>query len=104
MSLSSLALFALWLGYGVFRWRTCAKWRENPPEIDPKRIPGLALLWLFGSATVLLGGLYAVFLLGGFPKEGMTPWGFAVSAVVGAMFVHGQVTAAALLFVQASRT
>ncbi|MCC7434607.1 MAG: hypothetical protein IT363_07965 [Methanoregulaceae archaeon] len=104
MNASGIALFAIWLAYGFYRWRTCAKWREEPPAIDIKRIPVVALLWLVGSAAILLGGLYAVFLLGGFPNEGITPWAFAVSAAVGVVFVHGQVTAAALLFVQASRT
>jgi len=101
---TGIALFVIWLAYGFYRWRVCAKWREEPPAIAIRRIPGVALLWLVGSAAILLGGLYGVFLMGGFPKEGIAPWAFPVCAALGVVFVHGQVTAAALLFVQASRT
>lgn len=91
-------LFVVWLGYGVYRWKVCARWREVPPKVPAARRPLVAVAWLFGSAAGLLGGLFAMFQMGGFPKGGIESWVIIVSLLLGVVFVHGQVTAAALLF------
>lgn len=98
MNVATLSLFALWLVYGAFRWRHLSRWRTEPPSTPAQRRPLVAIIWLFGSAAVLLGGLFVLFEMGGFPRGGITAWAWAISLVLGAVFVHGQVTAAALLF------
>lgn len=98
MNTSMILMFVMWLAYGVVRWRQCIRWKENPPPVDRAKIPVIAIVWLFGSAAVLLGGLYGLVQAGGFPKSGILPWAWVGSLALGVIFVHGQVTAAALLF------
>lgn len=104
MNLATLALFILWLVYGGLYWRSLSRWRIEPPALPAPKRPIVAALWLFGSATLLLGGLFLIFQAGGFPRGGITAWAWALSLVLGFGFVHGQVTAAALLFSMGSVT
>lgn len=98
MNAATLSLFVLWLVYGAFQWRNLTRWRVEPPTIPSERRPMIAMGWLFGSAAVLLAGLLGIFELGGFPRGGITIWAWVASLLLGVVFVHGQVTAAALLF------
>lgn len=98
MNSATLALFVLWLAYGVLRWRSVMTWRDHPPAIPATRRPLAALGWLFGSAAFLLVGLFTTYELGGFPDGGIETWAWLASLGVGLVFVHGQIMAAALIF------
>ncbi len=97
MTLSTWVMFAVWIAYGVFQWRRSHILLPGLLKIPRNKRPMRATLWLFGSAAFLLAALYATFLAGGFPKEGITPAAWCVCLVTGLIFVHGQTLAGALL-------
>lgn len=97
MGLPVLAMFVLWLGYGVWQWKRSAGWLTRMQAIPRSKKPLLGMAYLIGGAAFLLAGLYGVFALGGFPKQGIAAWAWPICAVCGLGFVHAQVTAGALL-------
>lgn len=97
MGVPVLAMFVLWLAYGVWQWKRSSAWLSRMETIPRGKKPLLGMAYLFGGAAVLLAGLYGVYQLGGFPKQGIAPWAWPICALCGLGFVHAQVTAGALL-------
>lgn len=97
MSPAVIAMFALWVAYGVWQWRRSSIWFEKVSAVPRTKRASLATLWLFGGASLLLGVLYAVFSFGGFAGGGVEPWAWLVCAAAGLVFVHAQAMAGALL-------
>ncbi len=97
MTPSTWVMFAVWIAYGIFQWRRSHILLPRLLTIPREKRPLRATLWLFGSAVFLLAALYATFLVGGFPKEGMTPAAWVICLITGLIFVHGQTMAGALL-------
>jgi multidrug efflux pump subunit AcrB len=92
-----LISFALWLVYGAIQWRRSKEIHSQMSALQRiRRITGAAVLML-ASAVVLLAGLFAVELLGGFTRTAMTPLGWLGVTVIGLAFVHAQTLAAAML-------
>ena len=97
MGLPVLAMFVLWLAYGVWQWRRSASLLAHVNAVPRHRKPVLGLSYLVGGAIVLLAGLYGVYAMGGFPKQGVAAWAWPICALCVLVFVHSQVTAGALL-------
>lgn len=97
MGVPLLAMFLLWLAYGVWQWKRSSTWLHRMQAIPRTKKPLLGMAYLFGGAGILLAGLYGVYLMGGFPKQGIATWAWPICALCGLVFVHCQVTAGALL-------
>ncbi len=97
MGLPVLAMFVLWLAYGVWQWKRSSSWLLRMQAISRNRKPFLAMAYLFGGASILLASLYGVYAMGGFPKQGIAGWAWPICAAAGLVFVHAQVTAGAML-------
>ena len=52
---------------------------------------------MFGSAAVMLFGLFLIYNAGGMRPTGMLPWAWAAITILGLIMVHGQTMAMAMI-------
>ena len=90
-------MLVIWVAYGFVRRRTSDSLRTSVTAIPRTRRAILSAVMLFGGAAALLAGLYAVSAFGWMTKTGLTIGGFVLVTLVGLLFVHMQVQAAAMM-------
>jgi hypothetical protein len=89
-------VFVLWLCYGAVLWRRGSAVIEYLAGVPEKRRKVLGSALLFGSAFLLLGGLFGISQMGK-PGADLNVLQWIAVALLGLVFVHCQSFAAAML-------
>ncbi len=85
----------VWIGYGFFQRRRQDVIRARIFALSRTKRVLLGSLGFIVGALLLLGGLWLVSLWGGLTRDGLTLGGWLAVALLGLVFVHIQVMAAA---------
>ncbi|MBN8689188.1 MAG: hypothetical protein J0L72_00205 [Armatimonadetes bacterium] len=93
--LQGLPALILWLGYGLWMRKQSERLHTKLLSRPRNKNIGLGMLGFFGSAAIMLAGLFAISALGGMTKSGPSILAWIAIAALGLIFVHLQVLAAA---------
>ncbi len=85
----------VWIGYGFFQRSRQDVIRDRISALSRSKRVLLGSLGFIVGAILLLGGLWLVSLWGGLTPDGLTLGGWFAVALLGLVFVHIQVMAAA---------
>ena len=88
-----IAVFLVWVLYGVVQWRRSGKILHRLTQMPRRKRVAIASGCLFGGAVFMLAALYAIFFVAKLQGFALA----AATALVGLAFVHAQTMAAAML-------
>jgi hypothetical protein len=91
-----VGVFALWIAYGIYQWRNGPRLLAKLKLIEAGKRKLWGTLLLLGSALFLLGSLFGLSNVSP-AKNGLSFGQWAIVAVIGLIFVHGQTIACAML-------
>ena len=102
----SFAALVVWLAYGWQQGKGQDALRARLNQRSRTQLVRNGSLGFIFSAVILLSGLWAIASAGGLTPNGLTVWGWVAVVLVGLVFVHFQVLAAAsmITLVQQSET
>lgn len=93
----AIACFAVWVGYGWWLKGRSGALRARMLR-TPRRVRVLyGSVGLIGSAVGLLLGLSVIAAQGGLTPQGLTPWAWIATTLLGLGFVHMQTMGAAAM-------